>query len=95
MSAQQFSDWKRQLLENPPSVFETPDTSEEIGQIVKLKHMLERLTIQLEIAKEPLTSYVRPPAKQEIVMRLRMNCPVIELCVVLDCARSSLYYQSA
>lgn len=52
VSAQQFSNWKRQFLENASNAFEKPDTSEEEAQIAELERMVGRLTMQLEIAKK-------------------------------------------
>ena len=95
LSAQQFGNWKRQFLENASSAFEKPDTSEEADANCRArtdggtvddatgncKKSLQHLALDLN-------------QKREIVMKLRPEYPITELCAVLDCARSSFYYQS-
>ena len=56
VSAQQFSNWKRQFLENASQVFEQAPNTAEVEQIAELERMVGRLTMQLEIAKKPPAS---------------------------------------
>ena len=52
LSAQQFSNWKRQFLENAGQAFEQPTSADDNEQIAELERMVGRLTMQLEIAKK-------------------------------------------
>ena len=52
LSAQQFSNWKRQFLSNASQVFEKPVAAADHEQIAELERMVGRLTMQLEIAKK-------------------------------------------
>lgn len=52
ISAQQMSTWKRQFLENAPSLFAEPQPRAEAQEIAELERMVGRLTMQLEIAKK-------------------------------------------
>lgn len=52
LSAQQFSDWKRQFLQNAAQAFHKPPSCAEGEQIAELERMVGRLTMQLEIAKK-------------------------------------------
>lgn len=52
VSAQQFSNWKRQFLANASQAFEQSQNTAETEQIAELERMVGRLTMQLEIAKK-------------------------------------------
>ncbi len=52
ISAQQFSNWKRQFLANAAQAFEKPAAAGEHEQVAELERMVGRLTMQLEIAKK-------------------------------------------
>ena len=52
LSAQQFSKWKRQFLENAGQAFEQPASVGDSEQIAELERLVGRLTMQLEIAKK-------------------------------------------
>jgi transposase-like protein len=52
LSAQQFSNWKQQFLENAGRAFEQATSNENSEQIAELERMVGRLTMQLEIAKK-------------------------------------------
>ena len=52
LSAQQFSNWKQQFLENAGRAFEQAASNENSEQIAELERMVGRLTMQLEIAKK-------------------------------------------
>jgi|SRR5215207_8907132 len=52
LSAQQFSEWKRQFLENAGQAFEKPSSAGDSEQIAELERLVGRLTMQLEIAKK-------------------------------------------
>jgi len=62
LSAQQFSNWKRQFLANASQAFEQPQSAEETAQIAELERMVGRLTMQLEIAKKA-SSILTPASK--------------------------------
>lgn len=52
LSAQQFSNWKQQFLENAGQAFEKPSSAGDSEQIAELERLVGRLTMQLEIAKK-------------------------------------------
>lgn len=52
VSAQQFSAWKQQFLQNAAQAFQKPLSAGESEQIAELERMVGRLTMQLEIAKK-------------------------------------------
>jgi len=57
LSENQVSTWKRQLLENVETFFESTDkqSSESAERIVQLEQLVGRLTLALEIQKKALT----------------------------------------
>ena len=52
LSAQQFSNWKQQFLENAAQAFAKPSNEGDSEQIAELERLVGRLTMQLEIAKK-------------------------------------------
>ncbi len=57
LSENQVSTWKRQLLENVETFFESTDkqSSESAERIVQLEQLVGRLTLALEIEKKAST----------------------------------------
>ena len=57
LSENQVSTWKRQLLENVETFFESADkqSSESADRIVQLEQLVGRLTLALEIQKKAST----------------------------------------
>ena len=57
LSENQVSTWKRQLLENVETFFESTDkqSSESAERIVQLEQLVGRLTLALEIQKKAST----------------------------------------
>ena len=57
LSENQVSTWKRQLLENVETFFESADkqSSESADRIVELEQLVGRLTLALEIQKKAST----------------------------------------
>ena len=58
LSETQVSTWKRQLLENVETFFESEtdkSSSESAARIAQLEQLVGRLTLALEIQKEALT----------------------------------------
>ena len=57
LSENQVSTWKRQLLENVETFFESADkqSSESAERIVQLEQLVGRLTLALEIQKKAST----------------------------------------
>ena len=57
LSENQVSTWKRQLLENVETFFESPDkqSSESAERIAELERLVGRLTLALEIQKKATT----------------------------------------
>ena len=57
LSENQVSTWKRQLLENVETCFESTDkpSSESAERIVQLEQLVGRLTLALEIQKKAST----------------------------------------
>ena len=57
LSENQVSTWKRQLLENVETFFESTDkpSSESAERIAQLEQLVGRLTLALEIEKKALT----------------------------------------
>jgi len=57
LNENQLSEWKRHLLENAASLFETTDkrTSDEQKRIVPLEHLVGRMAVALDIEKKLLT----------------------------------------
>ena len=57
LSENQVSTWKRQLLENVETFFESADkqSSESAERIVELEQLVGRLTLALEIQKKAST----------------------------------------
>ena len=57
LSENQVSTWKRQLLENVETFFESADkqSSESADRIVELEQLVGRLTLALEIPKKAST----------------------------------------
>ena len=57
LSENQVSTWKRQLLENVETFFESTDkqSSESAERIVELEQLVGRLTLALEIQKKAST----------------------------------------
>ena len=57
LSENQVSTWKRQLLENVETFFESADkqSSESAERIVQLEQLVGRLTLALEIEKKAST----------------------------------------
>ena len=57
LSENQVSTWKRQLLENVETFFESTDkpSSESAERIAQLEQLVGRLTLALEIQKKALT----------------------------------------
>ena len=57
LSENQVSTWKRQLLENVETFFESADkqSSESADRIVQLEQLVGRLTLALEIEKKAST----------------------------------------
>ena len=57
LSENQVSTWKRQLLENAETFFESADkqSSESAERIAQLEQLVGRLTLALEIEKKALT----------------------------------------
>ena len=53
----QLSQWKRQLLENAPSLFESADkqSSDAEKRIAHLEHLVGRMAVALDIQKKLLT----------------------------------------
>ncbi len=85
MSAQQFGNRKRQFLENASSAFEKPDTSEEerIAELEMMMRTADHVTGNCEKSLQHLTLNFQQ--KREIVMELRTDYPMKDLCDVLDC----------
>ena len=57
LSENQVSTWKRQLLENVETFFESPEkqSSESAERIAQLEQLVGRLTLALEIQKKAST----------------------------------------
>ena len=57
LSENQVSTWKRQLLENVETFFESPEkqSSESAERITQLEQLVGRLTLALEIQKKAST----------------------------------------
>ena len=57
LSADQVSNWKRQLLENVATLFESADkqTHDAEARIAQLEQLVGRLTLALDIQKKALT----------------------------------------
>ena len=57
LSENQVSTWKRQLLENVETFFESPEkqSSESAERIAELERLVGRLTLSLEIQKKATT----------------------------------------
>ena len=57
LSENQVSTWKRQLLENVETFFESPEkqSSESADRIAQLEQLVGRLTLALEIEKKAST----------------------------------------
>jgi transposase-like protein len=57
LSENQVSTWKRQLLENAETFFESPEkqSSESAERIAELERLVGRLTLALEIQKKATT----------------------------------------
>ena len=55
LSENQVSTWKRQLLENVETFFESTDkrSNESAARIAELERLVDRLTLTLEIQKRP------------------------------------------
>ena len=57
LSEEQLSTWKRQLLENAASLFESTDKSskDETERIAELEQLVGRLSVAVDIQKKVLT----------------------------------------
>jgi transposase-like protein len=54
---QVFTRWKTEFLERAPEIFATqPGSGDEQARIAQLERMVERLTMELEVAKKPRMS---------------------------------------
>ena len=55
LSEEQLSKWKRQLLENAATLFESTDkqSNDSIERIAQLEQLVGRLTLAVEMQKKP------------------------------------------
>ena len=65
ISAQQFSNWKRQFLTNAAQAFEKSAAAGEQEQVAELERMVGRLTMQLEIAKKASSNLTSTSKRNE------------------------------
>ena len=96
LSENQVSTWKRQLLENVETFFESADkqSSESAERIVQLEQLVGRLTLALEIQKKAIDVVGLTPSQQRrIVETLRKEYSMRQICETLGFNKSTFYYQ--
>ncbi|NJN57206.1 MAG: IS3 family transposase [Leptolyngbyaceae cyanobacterium SL_5_9] len=85
--------WRKEFLEQAPSIFERGEVGSEHEQkIGELERLVGQLTVQLEIGKKSI-KLLEPGQRWEAVMQLSQKYPVVTLCEVLNYPRSQIYYE--
>ncbi|NJM09804.1 MAG: IS3 family transposase [Bdellovibrionaceae bacterium] len=86
--------WRKEFLEQAPSIFEKHDNHDKEDQkIAELERLVGQLTIQLDIGKKSL-ELLESRQKWELVILLSQEHLVSTICQVLNYARSQVYYPS-
>ena len=96
LSENQVSTWKRQLLENVETFFESTDkpSSESADRIAQLEQLVGRLTLGVGNPKKSIDVVELTPSEQRhVVETLRKEYSMREICQTLGFNKSTFYYQ--
>ena len=97
LSKKQLAKWKRQLLENAATLFESPDKwpNDAIERIAQLEQFVGRLTLALDIEKSLDLVGLNPSEKREVVEVLRADYSVSTGAVSIINRKTTLVKKSS